>query len=229
MSMRLWLHSGGAFREAGPEVADFLGDTRRMLFIPYALHDLGAYVEKVRGLVEPWGFSIDSPHEADDPRQAVEEAEAIFMGGGNTFRLLTRLIAMDLLDPIRARVADGLPYLGSSAGSNMACPTVMTTNDMPIVYPPTFEALDLIPFQINPHYMDHDPESTHKGETREQRLTEYHEMNPLPVLGLREGSLVRREGDELELRGTVGARLFQQGQPAEEFMPGDRLDFLLES
>ena len=136
---------------------------------------------------------------------------------------------MDMLDPIRTRVADGLPYLGSSAGSNMACPTVMTTNDMPIVYPPTFEALDLIPFQINPHYMDHDPESTHKGETREQRLTEYHQMNPLPVLGLREGSLVRREGDELELRGTIGARLFQQGQPAEEYMPGDRLDFLLES
>jgi dipeptidase E len=227
--MRLWLHSGGAFREAGEEVADFLGTTRRMLFIPYALHDLGGYVEKVRGLVEPWGFSIDSPHEADDPRQAVASAEAIFMGGGNTFRLLTRLIAMDLLDPIRERVADGLPYLGSSAGSNMACPTIMTTNDMPIVYPPTYEALGLIPFQINAHYMDTDPDSTHKGETREQRLTEYHEMNSLPVLGLREGSLVRREGDELELRGTVGARLFLQGREAEEYMPGDRLDFLLES
>jgi len=227
--MRLWLHSGGAFREAGDEVSDFLGDTRRILFIPYALHDLNDYVEKVRGLVEPWGYAIDSPHEADDPRQAVEDAEAIFMGGGNTFRLLTRLVAMDLMDPIRDRVADGLPYLGSSAGSNMACPTIMTTNDMPIVYPPTYEALGLIPFQINPHYLDHDPESTHKGETREQRLREYHEMNPLPVLGLREGSLVRQEGDELELRGTVGARLFHQGREAEEYMPGDRLDFLLES
>ena len=111
----------------------------------------------------------------------------------------------------------------------MACPTIMTTNDMPIVYPPTFEALGLIPFQINPHYMDPDPDSNHKGETREQRLTEYHEMNPLPVIGLREGSLVRREGDELELRGTVGARLFLQGREAEEHMPGDRLDFLLDT
>ena len=227
--MRLWLHSGGAFREAGKEVSDFLGDTRRVLFIPYAIHDLNDYIEKVRGLMEPWGYTVDSAHEADDPREAVRGAEAIFVGGGNTFRLLNRMIAMDLMDPIRERVADGVPYMGSSAGSNMACPTVMTTNDMPIVYPPTFEALGIVPFQINPHYLDVDPDSTHKGETREQRLREYHEMNPLPVLGLREGSLVRQEGDELELRGTVGARLFHHGGDAEEYLPGDRLDFLLES
>ena len=197
--------------------------------MPYALDDLNDYLAKIRGLMEPWGFTVDSTHEADDPAEAVRAAEAIFVGGGNTFRLLTRLIAMDLLDPLRERVRDGVPYLGSSAGSNMACPTIMTTNDMPIVYPPTFEALDLVPFQINPHYMDVDPDSTHKGETREQRLFEYHEMNPLPIVGLREGSLVRREGNELELRGTVGARLFQQGREPEEYMPGDRLDFLLES
>lgn len=226
--MRLWLHSGGAFREAGEEVSDFLGDQRRILFVPYALHDLNDYVGKVRALVDPWGFTLDSPHEADDPKQAVLDAEAIFVGGGNTFRLLTRLIALGLVDPIRERVAAGVPYLGSSAGSNMACPTIMTTNDMPIVYPPTYEALGLVPFQINPHYLDADPDSPHKGETRAQRLTEYHEMNALPVLGLREGSLVRREGDALELRGTVGARLFLQGREAEEYVPGDRLDFLLE-
>ncbi len=227
--MRLWLHSGGAFREAGDEVRDFLGATHRVLFVPYAIHDLDDYLEKVRGLMEPWGFTVDSTHETDDPQAAIADAEAIFVGGGNTFRLLDRCIAMDLMDPIRERVAAGVPYMGSSAGSNMASPTIMTTNDMPIVYPPTFEALDLIPFQINPHYVDTDPESTHKGETREQRLNEYHEMNELFVLGLREGSLVRREGDEVELRGTIGARLFRQGQEAEEYVPGDRLDFLLDA
>jgi len=226
--MRLWLHSGGAFREAGKDVVDFLGATKRILFVPYALDDLDAYVGKVRGYTEPWGLTIESVHEADDPHAAVRDAASIFVGGGNTFRLLTRMIALDLLRPIRERVLDGLPYLGSSAGSNLACPTIMTTNDMPIVYPPTFEALGLVPFQINPHYLDPDPDSTHQGETREQRLVEYHEMNDRPVIGLREGSFLRREGDTLALGGTVGARLFRRGHEPEEHVPGDRLDFLLE-
>jgi len=225
--MRLWLHSGGTFSEAGPEVQRFLGPQKDVLFVPYALDDLDGYVDKVREIMGGWGFQVTSAHERDDPRQAVAEADAIFVGGGNTFRLLTRLTDLGLMDAIRERVANGAAYLGSSAGSNLACPTIKTTNDMPIVYPPSFDALGLVPFQINPHYQDVDPASTHRGETREQRLREYHEMNTQPVLGLREGSLVCREGTSLELRGSVGARLFRQSQPPVEHVPGDRLDFLL--
>ena len=139
------------------------------------------------------------------------------------------MMALELMDPIRDAVADGMPYIGSSAGSNMACPTIMTTNDMPIVYPPTFEALGLVPFQINPHYVGPEPAAENTGESREQRLLEYHEMNVRPVIGLREGSLVRREGDTLELRGTIGARLYRHGREATEHVPGERLDFLLEA
>jgi dipeptidase E len=227
--MRLWLHSGGLFREAGEEVLDFLGNERHVLFVPYALHDLDAYLALAREIMEPWGFTVDSTHQFDDPAAAIRVCRVLFVGGGNTFRLLTRMIELELLDPIRDIVADGVPYMGSSAGSNLACPTIMTTNDMPIVYPPTFEALGLVPFQINPHYIDPDPESDVKAETREQRLREYHEMNQRPVMGLREGSLLRREGDALELRGTVGARLFRQDMDPTEHVPGDRLDFLLEA
>lgn len=226
--MRLWLHSGGVFREAEEEVRDFLGNVERILFVPYALHDLDTYVAKVGEIMGPWGFEIESTHGARDPRAAIDEADALFVGGGNTFRLLTTMVALDLLDPIRERVLAGVPYLGSSAGSNLACPTIMTTNDMPIVYPPTFDALGLVPFQINAHYVDPDPDSIFHGETREQRLREYHEMNALPVVGLREGSLLRREGDALELRGTIGARLLQAGREPVEVVPGDRLDFLLQ-
>ena len=226
--MRLWLHSGGTFSESSEEVQLFLGDTKDVVFVPYAIDDLDMYIAKVREIMGPWGFDVVSTHEHEDPKQALRDAPALFMGGGNTFRLLTTLVQLDLMDVIRERVAQGMPYMGSSAGSNMACPTIMTTNDMPIVYPPHFDALGLIPFQINPHYLDPDPDSTHKGETRETRLREYHEMNALPVVGLREGSSLRREGDTLELRGTIGARLFRQGQEPVEHVPGDRLDFLLD-
>ncbi len=225
--MRLWLHSGGTFREAADEVRYFLGEERRVCFVPYAGGDLDAYVGKVREVMGAWGFEVTSTHEASDPRQAIADAPAIFVGGGNTFRLVTRLMELGLMEPIREAALAGVPYMGSSAGSNMACPTIMTTNDMPIVYPPTFAALDLVPFQINPHYQDTDPESTHKGETREQRINEYHQMNAHPVVGLREGSLLLRDGDTLELRGSVGARLFRQRQEPTEHLPGERLDSLL--
>ena len=227
-AVRLFLHSGGKFAEARDEVLGFLGKTKRLLFVPWALQDLDQYVAKVRGVVGPWGLAVDSVHEAKDPKAAIAKAKAIFVGGGNTFRLLTRLHEHDVLDAIRARVRGGVPFLGSSAGSNVACPTIMTTNDMPIVYPPTFAALGLVPFQINPHYLDPDPASTFQGETREQRIVEFHEMNAPAVIGLREGSLLRREGSRLELRGTVGARLFRRGVPPAEHLPGDRLDFLLD-
>ncbi len=155
------------------------------------------------------------------------EAEAISVGGGNTFRLLSALVELDLVEPIRRRVAGGMPYIGTSAGSNVACQSIKTTNDMPIVYPPTFDGLALVPFNLNPHYLDPDPNSSHMGETRETRIREFHELNEEPVLGLREGAMLRVEGERAELRGLRGSRLFRRGQEAQEYQPGDDLSFLL--
>ncbi len=225
--MRCFLHSGGYFRDARTEMLDYLGSVRRLVFVPFALQDVDMYTGRVREVAGAWGIEITGIHEQGDPRATLARADAVFVGGGNTFRLLSRLYEADLLEPLRQAVRDGLPYLGSSAGSNLACPTIMTTNDMPIVYPPSFDALDIVPFQINPHYLDPDPDSTHQGETREVRIREYHEMNANAVVGLREGSLLRREGETLELRGSVGARLFRRGLEPTEHVPGDRLDFLL--
>ena len=151
---------------------------------------------------------------------------AIFVGGGNTFRLLKTLQDSGLLDEIRRRVADGMLYMGASAGTNMAMPTIRTTNDMPIVEPPAFAALGLVPFQINPHYVDRDPDSSHQGETREQRLQEYLAVNETPVVALREGALLRIEGEAIDLRGSGGARIYRPGVAVEEIPPGRRLDGL---
>jgi dipeptidase E len=174
------------------------------------------------------GLELDSLHAAEDPRRAVEHAEAIFCGGGNTFRLLNTLYREGLVEPIRRRALDGMPYTGASAGSNVACLTIRTTNDMPIVQPPTFNALALVPFQINPHYLDPDPGTTHMGETRETRIREFHEEHATPVIGLREGAMLRVDGDTVELRGRAGARIFRRGREPVEVEPGTRLDPLLD-
>ena len=153
----------------------------------------------------------------------------LFIGGGNSFRLLDALQRRQLLEPIRRRVRAGeLRYLGSSAGSNMACPTLRTTNDMPIVQPASFDALGLIPFQINPHYVDPDPSTTHMGETREQRIREFLEQNDVPVLGMREGSWLRRRGGQLALGGVRNVRLFRRGEEPAEYEPGADLSWLLD-
>jgi len=191
----------------------------RVLFIPHALKDHAGYAAKARAAFEEIGFGLDSLHEAADPRQAVLDAQAIFCGGGNTFRLLDELVRLDVLDAIRDRARDGMPYTGASAGSNLACPTIMTTNDMPIVEPPTFDALRLVSFQINPHYIDPAAGSTHMGETRESRIREFLEENAVPVVGLREGAILRVEGESVELRGRAGARIFRRGQEPVEVAP----------
>ncbi|HEX9189913.1 MAG TPA: dipeptidase PepE [Vicinamibacteria bacterium] len=201
------------------ELQDALSGVSRVLFIPHALHDRDGYAAKARAAFEEIGKGLDSLHEADDPRRAVEEAEALFCGGGNTFRLLKAVHEMGLVPVIRRRVAEGLVYAGASAGSNLAGPTIRTTNDMPIVEPPSFEALGLVSFQINPHYLDPAPGSTHMGETRETRIREFLEENETPVAGLREGAILRVEGDSVLLKGVAGARVFRRGQDPVEVAP----------
>src|SRR5688500_11928941 len=173
------------------------------------------------------GYELTSVHTAVDGFRAIAETEAIFVGGGNTFRLLKTLYDQSLLDPIRERVASGMPFIGSSAGSNVAGPTIKTTNDMPIVQPPSFEALGLVPFQINPHYLDPDPDSTHMGETREKRIMQFHEENATPVVGLREGAMLRVEQSAVALKGSSGARVFHRGHEPVEVEPGAMLTDLV--
>ncbi|HEX5044548.1 MAG TPA: dipeptidase PepE [Candidatus Polarisedimenticolaceae bacterium] len=209
------------------ELRDVLEGVRRVLFIPYALKDHDGYALKARSAFEEMGFALDSLHAAGDRRGAVEGAEAIFCGGGNTFRLLDTLYREGLMEPIRRRALAGMPYTGASAGSNLAGPTIRTTNDMPIVQPPSFDALGLVPFQINPHYVDPIPGATHMGETRETRIREFHEENATPVVGLREGAMLRVDGDAVELRGQAGARIFRRGAEPVETMPVRRIDPLL--
>jgi dipeptidase E len=225
------LHGGGYLDACAAELADFYGTSvQRVLFAPFALADRGAYAQRVRERFARLGYAVDALHEASDARAAralVESAQAFFVGGGNTFRLLREMRRLELLEAVRARVQAGVPYAGSSAGSNLAGPTIRTTNDMPIVEPGSFDALALVPFQINPHYLDADPSSTHKGETREQRINEFHEENAAPVLGLREGAWVRVEGARTRLGGTRGVRLFRRGQAPLELEPGAELDALL--
>jgi dipeptidase E len=212
-------------------VREHLGpDVRRVLFVPYALHDRDAYTELVRSRFEALGSDVEGLHRAAGPeaaRQLVREAQAIFVGGGNTFRLVNELYAQGLHEVVRERVREGLPYMGSSAGTNVACPTVRTTNDMPICEPPDLNAFDLVPFQINAHYFDPDPGSKHKGETREQRLREYHEMNETPVVGLREGAWLTVRDGAVVLCGENGARLFVRGREPAELSTGTRIDTVL--
>lgn len=207
------------------EIRDFLGSTKSILFIPYALHDQDGYAAKALARFKDFGYELTSIHKSSDPARALKQADSIFIGGGNTFRLLNRLYELELLEPIRQRVAGGMPYIGASAGSNVAGPTIKTTNDMPIVEPPSFTALGLVNFQLNPHYLDTDPKTTHMGETREERLLQFLEDNDTPVVALREGSLLRIENEKVLLKGFTRARIFQKGIEPMEFEPGTEVVF----
>ncbi len=216
--------AGGYLDHAEAEVRDFLEGITRVLFVPFALHDFDAYAARTRERFVRMGYELDAVHQASDMQQAVQAAESIFIGGGNTFRLLKTLYDFDLLRVIQERVNSGVPYIGSSAGSNLAGPTIRTTNDMPIVEPPSFKALGFVAFQINPHYVDADPASTHMGETREQRIFQFLEENDTAVIGLREGAIVRVERGVAKLRGTATARLFQRGSAPLEIAIGATID-----
>ncbi|MEB8343797.1 dipeptidase PepE [Streptomyces endophyticus] len=218
----------GYLEHATEVIADHLAGVRELVFVPYALADHDAYTSKVAEALKPLGISVRGAHKGGDPAKAVADAQAVFVGGGNSFRLLKALHALDLIETVRARATAGMPYMGSSAGTNMACPTLRTTNDMPIVQPPDFASFGLVPFQINPHYLDPDPASTHQGETREERLVQFLEENDVPVLGLREGTWLRRRENALELGGTAaGARLFRRDEAPQEYAPGADLSALL--
>lgn len=221
------LFGSGYLDHAEGEIRDFLGELKRVLFVPFALYDRDAYALTARDRFRKMGYELTSVHNAVDRFQAIAETDAIFIGGGNTFRLLKTLYDQSLLDPIRQRVAEGMPYIGSSAGSNVGGPTIKTTNDMPIVQPPSFDALGLVSFQINPHYLDPDPNSKHMGETREKRILEFLEENDTPVLAIREGAIARCENGSTVLKGSTGARIFRRGTDPVETLPGDQLDELL--
>ncbi|MBC8030445.1 MAG: dipeptidase PepE [Pyrinomonadaceae bacterium] len=221
------LHGSGYLDHAAAEIQDFLGSVGRVLFIPFALADHQDYASRARQRFAAMGYDLDSIHEAGDKQQAVNDAESIFIGGGNTFRLLKALYDFELLSLIKQRAEQGTPYIGSSAGSNVAGPTIRTTNDMPIVEPPSFNALGLVSFQINPHYLDPSPDSTHMGETREERILQFLEENETPVVGMREGAMVRVENGSAILKGSSGARIFRKAHPPAEILPGAHLNGLL--
>ncbi len=193
----------------------------RVLFVPFALADRDKYTDVARQRFQQLGLTLDSLHQAKDAVRAVRDAEAIFVGGGNTFRLLKALYDLQLMTVLRSVVGGGTPYMGSSAGTNLACPTVRTTNDMPIVEPPSLTALGVVPFQINPHYLDPDPQSKHQGETRETRIREFLEDNETPVVGIREGSWLWADDGQITLQGSTGGVLFRRGLEAIPLQPGD--------
>ena len=197
-----------------------------LLFIPYARpsgisHD--EYTQAVSKTFEKIGIKVKGIHEFTDPKVAVEDAQAIFTGGGNTFELVNQLYKNNLIQVLQKTLVSGTPYLGTSAGSNICGVSMMNTNDMPIVYPPSFDTLAMIPFNINAHYMDPDPGSTHMGETRETRIKEFHVFNEVPVLGLREGSWLEVNGSEILLKGPLTARLFRQGKDPKELVTNSKI------
>ncbi len=211
-------------------IKEFLGEKPvKALFIPYAgvTFSFDDYEAKVSNRFKEIGHDIVSIHHSKDPVKAVEEAEAIVVGGGNTWQLLKMTQDNRLIEPIRKKVLSGTPYIGWSAGSNMACPSLRTTNDMPIIEPDSFNSLNLISFQINPHYLDANPDG-HAGETREQRIQEFLEVNPdLYVVGLREGTMLHLEGKVLKLIGPRDMRIFRKGDSPYEVNTGSDLSFLL--
>ena len=221
------IHGRGYLDHVADALSGFLSGVKTVTFVPYALADRDAYAAKVRERLAELGKEVVSAHQAPDPRAAVRGAEAVFVGGGNTFRLLKWLQDEGLLGPIRDRAAEWMPYVGSSAGTNVACPSIRTTNDMPIVPTANFLALGLVPYQINPHYLDPDLASTHKGETREERLLQYLEESPVPVVGLREPAWIRVENGVSRLEGERGARVFRRGAAPFEIGAGAELESIL--
>ena len=223
------LHGGNYLEYLLPALQEHFRGCASLVFIPFARpggmsHD--DYTERAAAFFTKLGIAVKGLHEFEDPAAALADAEAVFTGGGNTFLLVSQLYKTGSMAPLTEAIANGTPYLGSSAGSNICGLTMQTTNDMPIVYPPSFRTLGAVPFNLNPHYLDPQPGSTHMGETRETRIKEFHQFNTQPVLGLREGSWLEVMGTTITLKGDLPARLFRQGKEPEELETGADLSYL---
>ena len=223
------LHGGSYLEYILPTLKLHFENCQEIIFIPYArpggiTHD--EYTQKVAETFKTINISVKGLHEFDNPIEALEKAQGIFTGGGNTFLLVKQLHEKNIMDVLKKVVENGTPYLGSSAGSNITGISMQTTNDMPIVYPPSFKTLGLIPFNLNPHYLDADLQSKHMGETRETRIKEFHAFNDIPVLGLREGSWLEVTGETIILKGNLTARWFTANNEAVELETGTRLGIL---
>jgi dipeptidase E len=211
-------------------LTDLYQNTNEVLFIPYARpsgisHD--AYTDIAAKAFDQIDKKIVGLHTFENPIAALENTQGIFTGGGNSFVLVNSLYQYHLMDKLREVITTGTPYLGTSAGSNIAGPSIKTTNDMPIVYPPSFDTLGIIPFSINPHYLDPEPTSTHKGETRETRIKEFHEFNDTPVVGLREGSWINVHNNDITLKGgNLSARIFEKDKQPYELAVESSLDLI---
>lgn len=211
------------------DLALFFKNTEDILFIPYARpggisHD--EYTKKVRLAFLKINKNVKGIHDYDSPIDAIKKAKGIFVGGGNTFVLTNQLYKNNLVDALQAAVNNGTPYLGTSAGSNICGLTIKTTNDMPIVYPPSFNALGFVPFNINPHYLDPNTNSKHMGETRATRIKEFHNFNTQPVVGLREGSWLLVNNKSIILKGTLSARIFEYNKAPYEIETNTELNTL---
>ncbi|PWB24862.1 dipeptidase PepE [Flavobacterium sp. HTF] len=223
------LHGGSYLEYILPALKQHFQNCNSILFIPYArpggiTHD--DYTAKVAEAFATINISVKGIHEFENAGHAIKNAEGIFTGGGNTFLLVTQLYQQNAMQILSETVKNGTPYLGTSAGSNICGLSMQTTNDMPIVYPPSFQTLGLIPFNLNPHYLDPEVNSQHMGETRETRIKEFHAFNAIPVLGLREGSWLEVKGEKIILKGSLQARLFKQNQNPEELEPESDLSHL---
>lgn len=216
---------------AEQSIKDVLGSTvKTVLFIPLAsvFNTLDGYAAKVQTALSPMGYGLESIHQASDPVAAVRNAQAFVVGGGNTFYLLTNLYKLGVMDELRSRIEAGVPYIGWSAGANITCPTICTTNDMPIVQPPSLNALNVVPFQINPHYLDHVLDGEERIESRDDRLNEFIEVNPGRfVVGLRDGSLLRIQDSTIKLIGASRIRVFLKGRDATDYSSDESVQFLL--
>ncbi len=223
------LYNGDYLDYLLPTLQTHFLNCKTLLFIPYARpggisHD--DYTKKVSDVFAKINMTVKGIHEFENPAEAIQNAEAIFTGGGNTFLLVSQLYKNKIIDVLKETLNNGTPYLGTSAGSNIGGMTMNTTNDMPIVLPESFDTLGLIPFNLNPHYLDPIEGSTHMGETRETRINEFHTISSIPVLGLREGSWLEVYGSNIILRGTLTARLFRQNEFPVEIAPTENLNFL---
>jgi dipeptidase E len=223
------LHGGDYLEYLLPTLEQHFADCQTIIFIPYARPgglSHGEYTERVQLAFSKINKTIIGLHTFENPIEAIQNAEGIFTGGGNTFLLVTQLYQNAVMEVLSKAIETGTPYLGSSAGSNITGLSMQTTNDMPIIYPPSFKTLGAIPFNLNPHYLDADLQSKHMGETRETRIKEFHAFNTTPVLGLREGSWLDVKGNKIILKGSLTARLFRQNQQPEEMHPETDLGFL---